>query len=127
MDTKAVSSGSPSAASLVTSTAEGGAKKAAKGAGAQGVATPAAMPSAAAAPAKAPSNYDVKISDGAKDRATAQAKALEIARQTPDVREDRVADLKKRIADGTYQIDSGKIADGMLHEAIRDHLADTSR
>lgn len=65
----------------------------------------------------------VKISPDAKERAEAQQKALKIARDTPDVREDRVAELKKQIQAGTYQIDSGKIADGMLREAIKDHLA----
>ena len=68
---------------------------------------------------------NVQISEGAKSRAEAQQKALEIARGTPDIREDRVASLKKQIQDGTYQIDSGKIADGILREAIKDHLAET--
>jgi len=74
-------------------------------------------------PSKA--NFDVNISEGARDRAEASAKALDIARNTPDVREDRVAMLKKQIEDGSYKIDSGKIADGMMREAIRDHLAET--
>jgi negative regulator of flagellin synthesis FlgM len=72
-------------------------------------------------------NYDVQISDQAKSKADAFQKALGIARATPDVREDRVAALKKQIADGTYQVDSGKVADGMLLEAIKDHLAERER
>ena len=71
------------------------------------------------------SNFDVKISDGAKDKAAAYDKALSIARKTPDVREDRVAALKKQIDAGTYQVDSGKVADGMLREAIIEHLAES--
>jgi flagellar biosynthesis anti-sigma factor FlgM len=74
-------------------------------------------------PAKA--NFDVNISTSARDRAEASAKALEIARKTPDVREDRVAMLKKQIDEGNYKVDSGKIADGMMREAILDHLAET--
>lgn len=67
----------------------------------------------------------VNISAGARDRADASAKALDIARNTPDIREDRVSMLKKQIEEGTYQIDSGKIADGMMREAILDHLAES--
>jgi negative regulator of flagellin synthesis FlgM len=67
----------------------------------------------------------VTISKEAKARSEAQQKALEIARGTPDVREDRVKALKAQIDAGTYQVDSGKIADGMLREAIREHLAET--
>jgi negative regulator of flagellin synthesis FlgM len=79
----------------------------------------------AAKPLPAPANAaDVNISTTAKDRAAAHAKALEIARATPDVREDRVAALKAQIDAGTYQVDSGKIADGMMREAIKEHLAD---
>lgn len=67
---------------------------------------------------------NVQISSDAKGRAEAFQKALDIARDTPDVREDRVAALKKQIQEGTYQVDSGKIADGMLREAIKDKLAE---
>ena len=86
----------------------------------------AAAQSATQKHAKGPtaSNFDVKISDGGKDKAAAYDKALTIARNTPDVREDKVADLKKRIDAGTYQIDSGKIADSMLREAVIEHLAE---
>jgi len=70
-------------------------------------------------------NFDVNISSGARSRAEASAKALEIARNTPDVREDRVAMLKKQIEEGNYKVDSGKVADGMMREAILDHLAET--
>ncbi len=68
----------------------------------------------------------VAISEESLAASRDRAKALEIARQTPDVREDKVAELKKRIAAGTYQVDSGKVADGMLREAIREHLAENT-
>jgi negative regulator of flagellin synthesis FlgM len=72
---------------------------------------------------KTSQNYDVSLSDKSREIANLRAKALEIARQTPDIRNDRVEAIKKQIAEGTYQIDSGKIADGMLREAILDKLA----
>ncbi len=68
-------------------------------------------------------NYGVELSDKARSRAAEQKKAFDIAKNTPDVREDRVAELKAKIQNGTYEVDSGKIADGMLREAIMEHLA----
>jgi negative regulator of flagellin synthesis FlgM len=65
----------------------------------------------------------VNISPAAKDRAAASMKARNIALSTPDIREDKVAMLKAQIDSGTYKIDSGKIADGMMREAIKEHLA----
>jgi negative regulator of flagellin synthesis FlgM len=68
-------------------------------------------------------NYGVELSDRAKSRSAEQKKAFDIAKNTPDVREDRVAAMKAKIQSGTYEVDSGKIADGMLREAIMEHLA----
>ena len=72
----------------------------------------------------APADYNVNLSPNALERQDARRKATDIARKTPDVREDRVAALKSQIKDGTYQLDSGKIADAMLREAIKERLAD---
>jgi negative regulator of flagellin synthesis FlgM len=80
--------------------------------------------SAAANPNKSNmSAADVAISDAARQKSVDRQKALDIARDTPDIREDRVASLKAQIDAGTYKIDSGRIADGMLREAIKEHLA----
>lgn len=49
-------------------------------------------------------------------RAREAAQAHSIAAETPDVREDKVAELKKRIAEGSYKIDSDAIADKMISE-----------
>ena len=68
-------------------------------------------------------DYGVDVWGKGRDIAQARAKATEIARSTPDVREDRVAELKKKINDGTYEVEPEKIADGILREAIRDHVA----
>lgn len=68
-------------------------------------------------------DYGLDVSQKAREMAQARAKAVEIARNTPDVREDRVAELKKKIQDGTYQIEPERIADGMMREALRDQVA----
>ena len=68
---------------------------------------------------------NVELSPQARQMADARKKAADIARSTPDVREDRVAALKAQIAAGTYKPDSGKIADGILREAILDRLSET--
>ena len=66
---------------------------------------------------------DVNVSDKARARAADQAKAKELAMKSPEIREDRVAALKSQIDAGTYKVDSGKIADGMVREAVMEHLA----
>jgi flagellar biosynthesis anti-sigma factor FlgM len=72
-----------------------------------------------------PNDFNLSLSTPSKERAEAYKKALEIARKTPDVREDRVSEIKKKLANGTYNVDSGAIADGMLREAIMEKLANT--
>lgn len=69
-------------------------------------------------------DYDVSLSPRAREMAEARARAFEIAKNTSDVREDKVAALKAQIAEGKYQADPSKIADGMLREAIMERLAE---
>ena len=52
------------------------------------------------------------ISAKGKDFASAHA----VAKSAPDVREDRIAELKKRIAEGKYEVDANKLADKMVSE-----------
>ncbi len=40
----------------------------------------------------------------------------------PDVREDKVAQLKEQIENGTYEIDEEKLADKMLRESLLNDL-----
>lgn len=47
------------------------------------------------------------------------AKAKDVASAAPDVREDKIAELKKRIAEGKYNVAPEKIADKLVDE----HLA----
>ncbi|OPX94322.1 MAG: Anti-sigma-28 factor, FlgM [Pelotomaculum sp. PtaB.Bin104] len=39
-------------------------------------------------------------------------------KEIPEVREDLVASIKKRIQEGTYKPDAGKIADGILADKL---------
>ena len=68
-------------------------------------------------------DFSLSVSSKGKEIAEAHAKALEIAKNTPDIREDKVEEFKRRIASGEYEVDSAQVADGMLREAIRDELA----
>ena len=67
--------------------------------------------------------YDVSLSTQAKELADAHKKAYEIAQKTPDIREDRVAELRQQIKEGKYKIDPEKIVEGMVKEALQDRLA----
>lgn len=73
--------------------------------------------------AGADKDWSVSLSPQAKEKAEAHAKAMNIARSTPDVRANRVEELKAKIKSGEYKVDAGNIADGMLKEAIYDELA----
>lgn len=47
----------------------------------------------------------------------------EILKKVPEVREELVVSLKKKIREGTYQTDSEKIAEGIMRErSIHDRL-----
>ena len=43
--------------------------------------------------------------------------------QIPDVREEKVRELKDRIESGNYKVDSGKVAARMLGESLIDTIA----
>ena len=68
---------------------------------------------------------DVELSSSAKSLAESKSKALEIARNTPDIRSDKVDYFKKLIASGQYKPDAGNIADGILREAVKERLSET--
>ncbi|MCL4500974.1 MAG: flagellar biosynthesis anti-sigma factor FlgM [Deltaproteobacteria bacterium] len=44
--------------------------------------------------------------------------AQEVVYQTPEVRPDKVARLKEAIEQGTYEIDSEKVADTIIEEVL---------
>lgn len=58
----------------------------------------------------------VEVSSRGKEAATAKAEAG----SAPDVREDKVADIRRRIASGQYKVDEEAVAGKMLDEHIRD-------
>lgn len=58
---------------------------------------------------------NTEISQKSKELANAKS----IASETPDVREDRVADLKKKISEGSYQVDSEAVADRLVDDHMR--------
>ncbi|MEK7691847.1 MAG: flagellar biosynthesis anti-sigma factor FlgM [Bdellovibrionota bacterium] len=59
-------------------------------------------------------DVDAKISARARDL----SKAKSAAAGAPDVREEKIAELKRRIAEGRYKVDSAAVADKM----VDDHL-----
>lgn len=65
----------------------------------------------------------VQLSDQALGVSTAKQKALDIAMNTPDIRMDRVEELKAKLKNGEYKIDAEKIAEGIAKEALLDDLA----
>jgi negative regulator of flagellin synthesis FlgM len=100
-------------------------------ANASGTGSPVAAPAATAVRSAAQGYTKTATAPTVKDAANVQisprAKELSLARtlieETPDVREDKVAEFRKRIASGEYKPDAGKIVDGILGEAIKDELS----
>lgn len=68
-------------------------------------------------------DVSLSLSDEARELALARDKAVRIAQETNDIRQDRVDELKAKIKDGSYKVDAQKVADGMLLEAMRDEVA----
>jgi negative regulator of flagellin synthesis FlgM len=64
---------------------------------------------------KAQSGARAEISSKGKEFAAVKAAAI----SSPDVREDRVADLKRKIADGSYKVDTDSIADHMVDDHLK--------
>lgn len=52
----------------------------------------------------------VEISSEAK-RASEQSKIAQVVNQTPDIRAERVREIKEQIANGTYDFDDDRIID----------------
>ena len=74
-----------------------------------------AGPAAEQTDKSAPKSDTVVISDAAKRIQEARAQLDEI----PDVREDKVAELRNQIQNGTYEVDADKAADKLLKEHLR--------
>lgn len=89
------------------------------------VASSAAGASTSVNSADAKSGINVAVSPKARELVDARKRAFEIAKGTPDIRENRVADIKRQIQAGTYQVDPGKIADGIAREALLEYMAES--
>lgn len=74
----------------------------------------AETPKAAAASQAENTSAKAEISGKAREF----AKAKEVAGQAPDVREDRIAELKAKIAAGNYKVNAQAIADRMVDEHL---------
>lgn len=57
---------------------------------------------------------NTEISSKAKE----MSKAREVAAAAPDTREEKIAELKKRITEGRYKVDSKAVADRMVDEHL---------
>jgi len=55
-------------------------------------------------------------------KADCQLKILQIVQDTPDVRQDKVAKLRKQIEQGRYKVDADRVAERMLEEGLQDIL-----
>jgi flagellar biosynthesis anti-sigma factor FlgM len=55
-------------------------------------------------------------------RIEAAQKALELIKKAPDVRKDRVKEIKKGLQEGSLEFDSKSIADRLLQESILNEL-----
>jgi flagellar biosynthesis anti-sigma factor FlgM len=62
-------------------------------------------------------NSDVKAEISGKSKEFATAKAL--ANGAPDVRAEKIAELKRRIADKSYKVDTAAVADKLVDEHLR--------
>lgn len=57
---------------------------------------------------------NAEISSKAKE----MSKAREVASAAPDTREEKIAELKRRITEGRYQVDAKAVADRMVDEHL---------
>ncbi len=68
---------------------------------------------------KQPTKTDTVVLSDAAKRIQEAKKLLDAI---PDIREDKVAQLKEQIDNGTYEIDAEKIADKMLKDSLLNDL-----
>lgn len=65
-----------------------------------------------------PSGDSVALSPQAK----IMQEAIKVLETLPDVREEKVAQIRERIEEGTYQVDGKKIAEKMIKESVMNDL-----
>lgn len=52
------------------------------------------------------------------EEATLRSQAMQTARESSGVRAEKVAELKRQVQDGTYQMDNQKIAENIVKEDL---------
>lgn len=70
-----------------------------------------------AAEATRTAHGDARTEISSKSKAFGHAKA--VATAAPDTRDERIAELKKRISAGDYKVDSDAVADRMVDDHLR--------
>jgi negative regulator of flagellin synthesis FlgM len=65
-----------------------------------------------------PSGDSVELSPKAK----VMQEAMKVLETLPDVREEKVAQIREQIEEGSYQIDGKKIAEKMINESLVNDL-----
>ncbi len=85
--------------------------------------TQAHSPPLAEKPQK-PGEVEGKTSSGDRVEFSARSKEMqkiyEILQASPDVRSEKVADLKRRIEEGRYRVDSEGVAEKIIRESLLD-------
>ncbi len=66
----------------------------------------------------ASSNDDVVLSSRSKE----MQRIYQILQETPDIRTEKIAALKKAIQEGKYSVDPQTLAEKMLNESFLDHI-----
>lgn len=73
-------------------------------------------------PAQQKSEATGQVSGGEQIALSAKAKgiqkALETVQTSPDIRSEKVAEIKNRIASNSYRVDSGALAEKVLQEIL---------
>lgn len=64
-----------------------------------------------------------EIAGGTQTRASlTMNKVKDAIRNEPDVRADKVAQLRERIRDGEYEVDTDRLAGNMINSSLREDL-----
>ena len=71
-----------------------------------------------AGPAKKADGDSVRLSDGARE----VQEAMRVMKELPEIRADKVAELKSKVDEGIYQPDGRKIAFNLLKESFLDEI-----
>ena len=69
-----------------------------------------------------PSSSAAQSSVSISDQAQLMKAAREMVYAAPDIRAEKVADIKRRVLDGSYKVDSEAIADKLVDEHLQSNF-----